>query len=138
MFKASIEGSVLEVCEGCLSYGKKIEEPVIIITTKPKPRYMEIPEEIEEKEEFFVDNYGKIVENARKKRGLTREKFAKKINEKDSVIRRIEMEEMTPDDKLTKKLENFLGIRLKESYEKMNKKEIIKKKELTIGDVIEV
>jgi len=93
---------------------------------------------LEEKETVFVDKYGKKIIEARKNINLTREEFAKKINEKESVIKRVEKEEMMPDDKLTKKIERFLGIKLKETYEKKSIKKSVKRGELTLGDVVEV
>ena len=69
---------------------------------------------------------------------LTREEFAKKINEKESIIKRIENEEMRPDEALTKKIERFLKIKLKEVYEKKKITGKPRKGALTIGDIIEL
>jgi len=95
--------------------------------------------ELEEGEEtILVDNYGKIIIEARKKRNLTREEFSKKINEKESVIRRVETGEMRPNDALVEKIERFLEIKLKMTYEKtlIGKKKL--KGKLTLGDVVEL
>lgn len=69
---------------------------------------------------------------------MTREEFAEKIKEKESVIRRIENEEMIPDETLTEKIEKFLEIKLTKSYEAKKIEKVLKKTELTIGDVVEV
>lgn len=92
----------------------------------------------EEKETVFVDNYGKLIIETREKKKLTRKEFARKINEKLSVIKRVESEEMEPDDALTKKIERFLEIKLRKPYEEksIGKKQI--KGELTLGDVVEL
>jgi len=105
-----------------------IKKKIVVIAPK---------KELEE-ETVLVDNYGKMIVEARKKRNLTREEFAKKIKEKESVIRRVETEEMMPDDALVKKIERFLEIKLKKAYEKtiLGKKEI--KGSLTLGDVVEL
>jgi len=106
-------------------------KPVRVVKVRRKPK-------LKEEEAVIVDNYGKKIIENRKKINLTREEFAKKINEKESVIRRVESEEMEPDDKLTEKIERFLGIKLKKTYEE----KLIKKKRikggLTLGDIIEV
>ena len=101
-----------------------------IVTISPK-------KELED-ETVLIDNYGKIIVEARKKMNLTREEFSKKIKEKESVIRRVETEEMMPDDALVEKIERFLEIKLKKVYEKtlIGKKEI--KGSLTLGDVVEL
>jgi putative transcription factor len=65
----------------------------------------------------FVSNYGMLIKKSRESRGLTINDFAKMIKERDSVIKRIENEEMGPDDELTKRIENFLKIKLIEDYE---------------------
>ena len=69
---------------------------------------------------------------------MSREQFAEKIKEKESVIKRVENEEMTPDDALTEKIERFLEIKLKKPYERKYTEKKVKKAELTIGDVVEV
>jgi len=93
---------------------------------------------LEEEETVFVDNYGKRIIETRKRMNLTREEFAKKINERESVIKRIENEEMRPNETLTKKIERFLKIKLKQPYEKKKTARKPRKGELTIGDIIEV
>ena len=73
-----------------------------------------------------------------RKKGLTRKEFANKISEKESVIRRIEMEEMIPDEKLRRKIENFLDISLTEKYQEKRIETKTRKGRLTLGDVGEV
>jgi putative transcription factor len=134
LFKAKVEGTILEVCEHCSKYGELIEtKPVRIVRVKRMPKVKE-----EEDETVIVDDYGKKIIEARKKINLTREEFAKKIGEKESVIKRIESEEMRPDDKLTEKIERFLKIKLKVSYEESKVTEKPKRGKLTLGDVVEI
>ncbi len=91
-----------------------------------------------EEETVLVYNYGMLIIETRKKRNLTREEFAKKINEKESVIRRVESEEMKPDDALTKKIERFLEIKLRKPYEEKPIPKKQAKGELTLGDIVEI
>ncbi len=134
IFKAEVEGSIVEVCENCLKFGRKIEEvKPLMIKKKPKPITTPPEEQI-----ILIHNYGKIIKETREKRGLTRKEFAKKISEKESVIRRIEMEEMIPDEKLRKKIENFLDISLTEKYEEKRIESKARRVALTLGDVVEV
>jgi putative transcription factor len=135
LFKVKIEESVLDVCESCLSFGEQIMEPKPVKTEKKE---VDILSPYEEEETFFVENYGKIIIETREKKGLTREEFAEKIKEKESVIKRIENGKMTPDDTLTNKIEKFLEIKLKRPYERKYTERKIKKAELTIGDIVEV
>jgi putative transcription factor len=131
LVKARVEGAVIEVCEDCVKFGERIFEPVY----KPVKRKVKL--DFEEKE--IVERYGKRVLEARNEKGLSREELAKLLGEKESVIRRIEEEEMIPDSELAKKIESKLGIKLFEEYKGEARKVKSKKvPELTLGDVVEV
>ncbi len=138
LFLAKVEGSKIEVCEKCGKYGEIIEE------IKPKAKKegpllieKEIPE-LEETEEELKSNYGKIIIQTRQKKGLERKEFAMKINEKESIIRRVEKQQMIPDERLRKKIENSLNIKLTQIYEKTKLKTQSRKTTLTLGDIIEI
>lgn len=129
--KAEVEGTVIEVCDRCVRFGRVIEEPVYR-TIKRKIEFKALREEAE-----LIPRYGQAVKEARQAKGLRRDEFAKKINEKESVIKRIEMQQMEPDERLVKKIESFLGIKLMEKYEEKLRTMKRKKSELTVGDVAE-
>lgn len=132
MFRAKVEGTILEVCEDCSKYGELIEtKPVRLVKPRRMPRVKEV-------ETVIIDNYGKKIIEAREKINLTREMFAKKINEKESVIRRVESEEMEPDDKLMEKIERFLEIKLRKTYEEKPIQKKMRRGKLTLGDIVEV
>ena len=59
-----------------------------------------------------VEDYGEKIRKARQKRRLTVEEFAKQIQEKESVVKKLEKEELTPDRNLIRKLRNALGVEL--------------------------
>jgi uncharacterized protein (TIGR00270 family) len=70
---------------------------------------------------------------------MRQEEFAMKINEKDSIIHKIEIGHFKPSLKLARKIEKFLGIKLIEIVtEKDNKLKSSDKTEggFTIGDFI--
>ncbi len=137
LLKARIEGSILEVCESCVNYGELIPE-VNPVEIEKRREIIDLPS-YKEDGMFLIENYGKVIVETRGKKGLNREEFAQKIKEKESVIKRIENEEMMPDDALTDKIEKFLEIKLRKPYEmKCPEKKNSKKAELTIGDVIKV
>ena len=129
-----MEDTILEVCEDCSKYGELVEtRPVRIIKVRRMPTLKE-----EEDETVMIDNYGKKIIEAREKTNLTREEFAKKINEKESVIKRIESEEMRPNDKLLEKIERFLDIKLRIPYEMKKLAAKPRRGKLTVGDIVEV
>ncbi len=134
LYKIELEGSIVEVCDRCIHYGKLIQEPSPPKqVTKPVRKREEIEEEY-----VLVDGYGKLIKEAREKLGLTRKEFAAKIKEKESIIRRIEEETLEPDDKLREKLEKFLNIKLLRKVESSSSGKTGKEETLTIGDIVVV
>jgi putative transcription factor len=116
--KIELEGTVIETCDDCSKYGTIVEvradSKMPRFETKPRPEYIDPGEDVEF---VLVTDYGKRVKQAREKMGLDREKFALKLQERESIIRRLERQEMEPDDTLIKKLERELKITLREELE---------------------
>lgn len=132
--KIEVEGSVVEVCDTCVKYGKLVEARPKIVKTK------KITKQPLLEGTFFVEDYGKKIRKARENLGLKIEEFAKKIAEKESVVRKIENQQMEPDEKLVDKIEKFLKIKIKETpkeRERIRRKRK-KPKTLTIGDVARI
>ena len=73
--------------------------------------------EIEADENVLVSDYGVVVRQAREKLGLGRVTLASKISEKKSIVTSVESGNIHPNEKLIKKLENFLKIKLTENVE---------------------
>ena len=118
VFKAvtiDIDGTQFDVCDRCVSLGKKIE----LQEEKPERK----PKSFVSKTGNFspaltastlIEDYGKKIMQARQRKGLKLKDLAMKIYEKESVIQRIEAEKFRPSDKVIKKLENELEIKLTE------------------------
>jgi len=60
----------------------------------------------------LVEDYGSKIRNAREALGLPLKVLAEKINEKASMLLRVEEQKTLPSDVLVKKLEKELGIKL--------------------------
>ena len=137
---AEIEGTQLNVCEKCSRFGKIIKK-INMIIEKPRKAKKRKSANVEEKEiiEFISESFGKKVKDSREKLGLKQEDFAKKINEKVSVIHNIESEHHEPSIELARKLEKFLHIQLVEQKE-VEKISSTKKSSgnLTIGDLMQL
>jgi len=141
----SVEGSEIEVCEECKKYGKEVfssenkDVPKNKVLQRIKKRKRS-PSKTDlsggEEKELALD-YSKRIEEGRIEKGLTQEKLAKIINEKKSVIAKLEREDMRPSDDLRKKLEKSLEIELMEKIERKSTKTSRKSEGLTIGDLIE-
>jgi putative transcription factor len=116
-----IEGGKLMVCGQCSHFGNKEWDP-----SKPsgKPtrrrtsriaRRSRPQSEIEAAEEMeLVENYGELIRKTRQKRGMNIEDFAKKLNEKESVLKKLEKEQFNPPMTLIKKISRELNISLLE------------------------
>jgi len=135
LVKAEIEGSVIEVCENCARiYGKGISFVQESYSPKKKDK---IRKENEIEEIFLVEGYGSKIKKRREELGLTRDKLAELLHEKESVIKRIENEEMIPNESLLKRIEKVLGISLAyESNEYKQERKTVPK--LTLGDIAEL
>ncbi len=145
--KVKIEGAELKVCSRCAKFGVEVQayskfpkrkpqglQAVTQRVRKKKQRSTFLDESIE-----VVEDYNIIIKNARERLGLTREELGKKINEKESVIARIEAGKMVPDIKLAKKLEKALNIRILEKIESESFRSYSSKTpELTIGDIVQI
>ncbi len=109
--------SELRVCKACARHGtavvadKKAKakiggEPVLLARAKRK-LYEQMDHEIEEGMEIEGD-YGRKIKKAREKAGIKQAELAKRINEKQSLLRKIESEEIIPGEKVKEKIERVL------------------------------
>jgi len=60
----------------------------------------------------LATDYDDRVRNARESKGLSQSELANELNEKASLIRKIERGDTLPSDRVQSKLENFLEINL--------------------------
>ena len=114
-----LEGAKMTVCQVCAKHGKKIKSSHSPSHTTPsgdirqkKPQQGSFRKVISVIEEELVSDYAKKIRNARNANNLTQEQFAQKINEKPSLLRRIEAGKAKPTIKLAKKLESVYKIKL--------------------------
>jgi|SRR6476620_4773749 len=133
----SKRGKPIEAKSGFTSFNKKNNEgikkltskyssttkPLTNTTTKPSSRYNKmktIPKnkpppqkKINLTDEFILDpEFPKVIRDARNKKGITHDQLGQKINEKVTLLKKIETGTIKPDETLSKKLEKFLGIKL--------------------------
>jgi putative transcription factor len=146
-----IEGAKLTVCNECSKHGKIIWEEEKPKTAMPRPKTAlpplkvqskKPPENVRETNIELAENFDLKIRQAREKLGFSQEELGKKINEKVSVLKKIETGKMTPDNTLATKLEHTLKIKLlvPTSEEKTPQTKIPKPptRELTLGDLIKL
>ncbi len=125
-----VEGTELNVCDECARYGHEVKRVPkstttampppgrggggISIRTQPKRRR---PDMFDQMTDELVDDYGSVIRRARDKRGMSQEELALEIREKVSLLKKIEREDLVPEDSARKKLERVLGITLTERIE---------------------
>jgi putative transcription factor len=135
----SKRGKPIEAKSGFTSFNKKNNEGMIkstskyssitkpLVTTKTTtrpssvynkiktiPKNKPLPQKkINLTDEFILDpEFPKVIRDARNKKGITHDQLGQKINEKVTLLKKIETGTIRPDETLSKKLEKFLGIRL--------------------------
>ena len=148
--RAKIEGSVMVVCKECSKLGKVQKAP-------PKPKFVKNNNNKktnrrptttrnrpysrnEEPSEELIEDFSFEIRKAREAKDWSREDLGRKINERVSVITRIETGKMTPDIKLTKKLEKALDIKLLEKVDNIDLNQFINTSsgERTLGNVMKI
>ncbi len=142
LFLAEIEGTQLKVCERCAKHGKVIKRVLVPRPTEKKETMIlsQLQKEPEEEViQVIVHDFAKKIKDAREKLGLKQEDLAKKINERLSLIHQFERSHLEPEEKVAKKLEHFLNIKLVEEHkEKHSPLSHSKSDSLTIGDTITI
>lgn len=148
---AIIESAKLTVCAACSKHGKIYQEdpkPRLTLQrfrpTPTQPR-MQMPKPqaptVDTSQEL-VENYHAKIRRAREEFGLSHEDLGKRINEKVSLLRKIETGKMTPDNRLASLLERTLKIKLivltKEEKVPQSKMSKAADHELTLGDLIKL
>jgi uncharacterized protein (TIGR00270 family) len=126
---SEIEGAKIDVCESCSKLGKVV---AIKETRRPKQRRYEITY-------VSVPGFGSIIRETRNRLGLDFKGFARKLNEKESLIKDLEKEEIEPSLKFSDKFYDIFGKKLVEVYQKRHFD--IKTKDhrkLTFGDIVKV
>lgn len=143
--RAKIEGSVMIVCKECSKLGKIQKAP-------PKPKFVQQKNKQkknqpkrnysrnDEPSKELIEDFDFTIRKARESRDWSREDLGKRINERVSVITRIETGKMTPDIKLTKKLEKALDIKLLEKVDNVDLNQFINSSsgERTLGNIMKI
>ncbi|UCC93238.1 MAG: TIGR00270 family protein [Thermoplasmata archaeon] len=152
--KVQIGGSTLEVCNDCAKFREDApsEAPAPApVSSGPaavaEPRPPSVPshhgkrkDALSRGEMDLAEDYNRRIIKGRRSKDLTQEELAKRINEKKSVISRLETGEMRPSDRLIKKLEKELDIKLKErmEYQVEPAKKQVGSGGVTLGDLIKM
>ena len=132
--RVKVEGAELDVCDECTDFGTEVKQQTSSgASTKystsssssssssgsssssssssaggsSRPR-RDMFDEMDE----LAQDYDETVRSARESAGLSQEDLARKLNEKASLIRKIERGDTLPSDEIQAKLESELGVDL--------------------------
>jgi len=138
-----VSGSVLRVCTSCAGMGKEttyresVGHRAFVAQTLEKREQKTRYKDLSSEDKVLISNFGSVVRKAREKRGLDHNALALKISEKKSIVTSVEAGNIRPNEKLIRKLENFLSINLMEDVDESSTSyKSGSKKNLTMGDLI--
>ena len=145
--KITIDRSVLSVCSRCVKFdsgspsSKAGEQSTVSGTISERlerrEKRQKTKDVLEQVQEELALDYSSRISKARSSMGMSQKDLGKKINEKKSVVAKLEHGDMVPDDKLIRKLERALDISIRE---KLSPVAVPKKsdpsKSMTLGDFI--
>jgi putative transcription factor len=148
---AIIEGARLTVCIECSKHGKIVTQDDYMLKTKPTGKTTiptPVPVIVQKKKpevkvqitEEIVEDFSTKIRQARERLALTHEDLGKRINEKSSVIAKLETGKMEPNNVLATKLEHALKIKLLTPITEEKTQAHIPKtssREMTLGDLIQ-
>lgn len=124
-----IEGAELDVCDECVSFGTTVETQDTDASTETKYSTSSTGGETStgtsssrgsggrgsdfyDTVDTLAQNYDDRIRRAREQRSLTQAELADALNEKASLIRKVERGETLPSDSLQSKLERHLDVSL--------------------------
>ncbi len=130
-----VEGAELELCDDCSDFGTTVRDESTTSETSTKystssgsssgsgagssasgssssggSRRRDMFDEMD----TLATDYDQRIRNAREERGLTQEELADQLNEKTSLIRKLERGDVLPSDDVQRKLEREFDISLSE------------------------
>ena len=123
-----VEGTRLNVCPGCAKFGEDYRSPSAggapVSQTVIDQRLERRERRMKSKDIYagtasveLIEDYGGAIREAREARGMDLEQFAASIQEKKGLLAKVEANNQIPDDKLIKKIEKALDIKLMETVQ---------------------
>jgi putative transcription factor len=138
-----IDRSTLDVCKSCARFGKPedkwtpvprkmvpVERAFIVKRPQPRDHFKDLVE--------LVPEFGRKIRNAREALGMSPEQLGVRIKEKATLLKKIEREDISPEDEVRKKLEKELRIKLTDQASESRVKAGSTGRGLTLGDIASI
>jgi uncharacterized protein (TIGR00270 family) len=146
-----ISSAEMDVCSSCTDHGTVVEDQeqeeqttkydtdttTTQNTSNTKTTISQSSTDSTEDFSALPPDYGDRIQEERESEGISRGELASQLQEKESLLRRIENNETQPTKRLQRKLENALGLDLSETDTNSSFETDDSGNNLTIGDVIE-
>jgi putative transcription factor len=138
-----IDRSTLDVCKSCARFGRAEDKwspvprkvvPVERAFTVRRPQHRDHFKDLVE----IIPDYGRVIREAREKLGITPDELAATIKEKAALLKKIERQELVPEDDVRKKLERELNVKLTDQATEEKVKYHGGAKGLTLGDIANI
>ncbi len=119
--RIEVDGAVMIVCGRCSRLGRPARDAVTIPSAPQAPSestmrvYRRPAAVIPDDELVLREDFAAVIRKAREASGLTQEQLGMKLNEKSSVVGKLESGKLKPSVTLAKKLEHLMKIRLFEA-----------------------
>lgn len=109
-----LEGAVLSLCNNCNKGAKYIPRKKTQVTQSGLKKQYDHSYERSDEEQIrvVVDDFARLIKNKRNSLNLTIEKFASLINEKSTLMNKLESGKLVPSLKIAEKLERALNMKL--------------------------
>ena len=146
----TVEGTVLNVCPNCARFGTEAGAaptpartrgvpPAIAERLQARARRMKERDVFAQSgEEDLADDYARRIRTAREARGWKQTDLGARINERVTVIAKLESGTMVPNDDLIRRLERALEIRLKEKVPAPAVRKESAGEGVTLGDLVDL
>jgi putative transcription factor len=138
-----IDRSTLDVCKSCARFGKPedkwtpvprkmvpVERAFIAKRPQPRDQFKDLVE--------LVPEFGRKIRIAREALGMSPEQLGLRIKEKATLLKKIEREDISPEDEVRKKLEKELKIKLTDQASESRVKAGSAGRGLTLGDIASI
>ena len=144
-----VEGTVLNVGPECARFGRETDAPVArrpgappLVAQRLEARRRRMTEKdlyAQAGEEELAGDYDVRIRRAREARGWKQADLGAKINERATIIAKLEAAAMVPNDSLIRRLERALNIKLKENVPAVAVKKAGGAREgITLGDLLDM
>ena len=132
-YVVNVEDVELRVCAKCAQGKRVISNPGYKLDTGKKVTRPKREEDLP-----LVEDYGKVIRAARDRMDLPMKVLAELLNEKETLLSRVEQQSTLPTVKLTKKLEKVLDIKLIDATADVEtgSSSAARKSGITLGDFV--